>query len=149
MNTIHSLIRRLYHSTIPHRAAVPLVALAWSSPGYGGAIHYAALAGNLKNVQMLVKANPGLVFSKDNKGNAPLDLATQNGHMDIDVLLLTSKAEFNAKSNYGYTPLLEAARHNHKDMVNLHLANGADVNARKNSGQSDTRIAELGVIPNN
>ena len=72
MMNMHSFFSRLCHSPIPRRAAVMLVALAWSSLAFCGEIHDAAKDGDLEKVKALLKDNPDLVFSKDNDGATPL-----------------------------------------------------------------------------
>src|ERR1035437_7312102 len=100
MNT-HSFFSRFCHSPIPRRAAVLLVALAWSSLAFGGEIHDAAKAGDLEKVAVLLKNNPDLVFSKDTNGATPLHLAALFGHKYVVELLLAFKAEVNATNNAG------------------------------------------------
>src|ERR1017187_2386711 len=52
MNT-NSLLNRVCNSSIPRRAAVMLVALAWSNLAFGGEIHDAARKGDLDKVKAL------------------------------------------------------------------------------------------------
>ena len=99
----------LCHSPIPRRAAVMLFALAWSSLAFCGEIHDAAQSGDLEKVKALLKANPDLVFTKDNTGSTPLLYAASYGHRDVVALLLASKADVNAKANNGQTSLHLAA----------------------------------------
>ena len=61
-----------------HSAVVTMVALAWSSLGFGGEIHDAAKAGDLAKVKTLLKDNPDLVFSKDSYGRTPLHLVASS-----------------------------------------------------------------------
>jgi len=60
---------RLCSSPIRRRAAVLLVALAWSSLAFCGEIHQAARIGDLAKVEALLKDNPDLVFAKDKGGD--------------------------------------------------------------------------------
>jgi hypothetical protein len=60
---------RLCSSPIRRRAAVLLVALAWSSLAFCGEIHQAARNGDLAKVEALLKDNPDLVFAKDKGGD--------------------------------------------------------------------------------
>src|ERR1035441_6479191 len=143
MNT-HSCCSRDYRSPIPCRAAALLVALAWSSLVFGGEIHEAAKAGDLKKVKALLKDNPELVFSKDTNGITPLYWAADRGNKDVVELLLASKAEVNAKANDGRTPLHAASAHDdHRDVVELLLANKAEVNAKDKDGWTPLHFAAL------
>jgi ankyrin repeat protein len=139
----HSFLSRFCHSLIPRRAAVTLIALAWSSLAFGGEIHDAARIGDLAKVKVLLKDNPDLVFCKDNEGATPLHEAALHGSKDVTELLLASKAEVNAKDNLGGTPLHWAAFAGHKDVAELLLANKASVNAKSNKGVTPLHLAAL------
>jgi ankyrin repeat protein len=115
-----SFFTRLCHPPIPSRAVVTLVVLACSSLAFGGEIHDASKAGDLGKVKLLLKDNPGLALSKDDKyALTPLHLAAFKGHKDVAELLLTSKAEVNAKDNLALTPLHMAALGGHTDVAVL------------------------------
>ena len=114
---MHSFFNRFSHSQIPRRAAVLLVALAWSSLVFGGEMHDAAAAGDLERVKALLKENPALVFGKDNNGMTPLHWAALNGHKNMAELLVTNKADVNAKNNLGFTPLQDGELSGDKDVV--------------------------------
>ena len=135
MNT-HSFFSRICRSPIPRRAAVTLVALAWSSLAFCGEIHDAAAFGQLEKVKALLQDNPDLVFSRDNSGGhngvTPLHVAAGAGHKDVAELLLAYKADVNATNNSNETPLHCAAMAGRKDVAELLLANKANVNARGN-----------------
>lgn len=78
---------------------------------------------------MLLKDNPGLVFSKDESGLTPLHYAAHYGRKDAVELLLANHADVNARSGSDKTPLHSAAFEGHRDVVELLIANHADVNA--------------------
>jgi ankyrin repeat protein len=146
MKNMHSFFIRHYQSLIPLRAAptlVALVALAWSTPAFCGAIHDAAQDGDFGKVTALLKDNPDLVSSKDDYGSTPLHLAAYEGHKDVAELLLAKGAEVNATDIDGSTPLHLAAYEGHKDMAELLLANKANVNARDNKGQTPLHEAAV------
>jgi cytohesin len=143
MNDTHSFFSRFCQSSIPRRAAILLVALAWSSLAFGGAIHDAAKRGDLEMVKELLKDKPNLVFSKDKNGDTPLVVAVKFGHKDVAAFLLAHKANVNAKGkdeaftgegfqgkSLGGTPLHWAAMKSDKGMAELLLTNGADVNTK-------------------
>ena len=120
---MHALFCRAGHSLISRCGAVVLVALALSSFAFCGCrpvgIHEAAQNGNLERVKELLKANPDLVFNKDNdKGGTPLHWAARSGCKDVAELLLANKADVNAGDNFGSTPLHWAALGGKKEWRN-------------------------------
>jgi ankyrin repeat protein len=77
----------------------------------------AAGKGDLATVEALLKGNPKLVFSKDDKGNTPLHLSASHGYRDVAELLIANKADANAspslppsESEYESKPLLERSQ---------------------------------------
>jgi ankyrin repeat protein len=104
--------------------------------GQDKTIHDAAQVGDFEMVKKMLKANPDLVSSKDDKyGATPLHWAAAMGHKDVAELLLANKADVNARNNNGLTPLHWAAMNDHNnDMAELLLANHADINAKDNDG---------------
>jgi ankyrin repeat protein len=138
---IKDIIRRLSYSIIPLIGAILLVVLAWSTTTFCGEIHDAAKIGNLVKVKELLKDNPDIVFSKDNKDMTPLHWAAVMGKKPIAELLLDNKADINVKTNEGFTPLHMAAGNTQKDIVELLLAKGADVNAKNKKGLTPLHCA--------
>jgi hypothetical protein len=119
-----------------------MAALAASVPAFCAPIHDAARSGDLAKVQALVKADPNLVSSKDEKfGQTPLHVAAFNDHKDVAKFLLASKADVNAKAKNGSTPLHLAAAKGNKEIVELLLANKADIDALDNEGWSPLHSA--------
>ena len=92
-------------------------------------IEEAVRVGGLEKVKALLKANPGVVLSKDTFGNTPLHWAAKEGYKDVAELLLANGADVNARGDKGHKPLHWAAFRGHTDVAELLLANGADVNA--------------------
>jgi len=136
-----SFFRRRCHSLNARRAAVLLLALAWSSLAFGGEIHDAAADGELEKVKALLKGNPDLVFSKDNVGGTPLHWAAWKGRKDVAELLLANKADINARDSNGCIPLFGAVKSGRRDMTELLLAKGADVNAKDVNGMTPLQCA--------
>ena len=99
----------------------------------------AAEKGDWPKVNVLLRGNPSLIFSKADDGTTPLHNAAANGHKDVVELLLSSKAKVNAKDNKGRTPLHHCAgdtvaAKDRKDVAELLLASKAEVNAKDNDG---------------
>jgi hypothetical protein len=141
MITFHGCLRPLGVSRYVSGALL-LAALLWSSPSFCGPIHEAAKEGDIKKVELLLKSQPDLISSKDDKyGQTPLHFAAFNDRLDVAKLLLADKADVNAKAKNGSTPLHLAAAKGNKDMVELLLTNKADVNAVDNDGWSPMHSA--------
>jgi ankyrin repeat protein len=118
-----------------------LIAVAWSAPAFCSEIHDAAKSGDLAKVQALLKDNPDLVSSKDDRGSTPLHLAAASGHKDVAELLIAAKADVNARDDNGSTPLHSAVQEDHKDVAELLLASKADVNIRNYNGWTPLHTA--------
>jgi ankyrin repeat protein len=106
-----------------------VLALVWDTIAFCGEIHDAAGTGNLIKVKALLKGNPALVLSRDERGLTPLHWTVLNDETEVAKLLLANHADVNAQDNDGRTPLHRAAD-GHRDMVELLLANHANVNVR-------------------
>jgi ankyrin repeat protein len=143
VNNMRLLFSGICRSSIPRRAAVMLVTLAWTSLAFCGEIHDAAQAGDVEKVKALLKGDPDLIFAKDDYGETPLHRAASGGYKGIVELLLANKAEVNAKDNDSWTPLHYGAEKGHKDVAELLLANNAYVNAKANSGFTPSHLASV------
>jgi len=123
-------------ATLMRFAATVVIPLVWSSIAFCGEIHDAVENGAMGRVEVLLKDNPELVFSKDSLfGETPLHTAVRNGKAEMAELLLANKAAVNAKDKDGKTPLHQAA-YGAKDIVELLLANKADINAKDDYGRT-------------
>jgi hypothetical protein len=142
MNTLHGCLLRLGLSRRSTSILVLGAALASASTGFCGPIHDAVRDGDVKKVELLLKTQPSLVSSKDEKfGQTPLHVAAFNDRLDVAKLLLANNADVNAKSNNGSTPLHLAAGKGNKEIVELLVASKADVNALDNEGWSPMHSA--------
>jgi ankyrin repeat protein len=61
--------------------------MAWCSFAFCGESHDAAQSGDLDKVKALLKLDPDLVLSKDDRWNTPLRWAAAKGHKDVAELL--------------------------------------------------------------
>jgi ankyrin repeat protein len=103
-------------------------------PGLKVDVHAAAAAGDLAQVEALLKNHPDLAFRRNDRGLTPLHSAASQGRRGVAELLLASQAEVNGRDDNGWTPLHWAAIYGHKEIAELLLANHADVNARESNG---------------
>ena len=60
-------------------------------------LHEAAAKGDLRVVKALLKENPTLAFTKDDKGNTPLHYATAKAKKDVAEFLLRHYVKENSK----------------------------------------------------
>lgn len=123
---LHTLLGNSCRTMKRHITLLILVTLAWNSIALCNEIYYAAMNGDLEKIKALLRANPGLVNSKEKDGETPLFAA--QGNKDVAQLLLDNKADVNAQDNDGDTPLLFAAGGGYKEVVQLLLDRKADVN---------------------
>lgn len=130
--------------------AVVLSCLFSCSPSKIDQIDEAAENGDLEKVKIMLKGEPGLIFSKaeepdpatpERGGWTPLHFAAAHGHTDIVKYLLANKAVIEAKDKYGETPLQLAAYNGQTKAAELLLASNADVNAQSKSGEAPLDLA--------
>jgi uncharacterized protein len=117
---------------------IGLVSLAISAvlgrPALAGAIHQAAMVGNIERVRAILRASPRLVDDRDEGGMTALHWAVRGDDAATTQLLIAAGADVNVTDRLKRTPLGVAAYSNRIDAVRLLLARGADVNAVDNSG---------------
>jgi ankyrin repeat protein len=92
-------------------------------------LHYAAQAGDLQLVQMLLKAGAKPVANR--YGTTPLELAAERGDAPIIDALLQAGADPKGANKEGETYLMTAARSGSLDAMRLLLTRGADPNAQE------------------
>ncbi|MGA2113246.1 MAG: ankyrin repeat domain-containing protein [Bryobacteraceae bacterium] len=108
-----------------------------------GEFDKAITQGDLAKVRALIKTDPTLVVTKNEKGSTPLHLAAATSQKDISELLIANKADVNAKANDGTTPLHQAAFDGSVEVASVLLANGADVGAKENGGYTPLHAAAV------
>lgn len=86
-------------------------------------------------VLSMLREEPELAYSKDQKEISALFHAVANGHNKIaEILLNTTNQANDVEPEKGFTPLLIAATNGHIAMVRLLLEHGADPNLRNYDG---------------
>jgi ankyrin repeat protein len=101
----------------------------------------AADKGELELAEGLLKADPNLVFGRDDRGRTPLHHAACGGHRDLVEQILAKAAEVNATDSDGATPLHLAAAGGHEDVARLLIAHGGDAIARSGDGSTPSALA--------
>ncbi len=92
-------------------------------------LHYAAEAGDLQLVQMLLKAGAKPVANR--YGTTPLELAAERGDAAVIDALLQAGADAKGANREGETYLMTAARSGSLESMRLLLTRGADPNAQE------------------
>ncbi|EGC37089.1 hypothetical protein DICPUDRAFT_54221 [Dictyostelium purpureum] len=103
---------------------------------------WAVKNGDLKNVEVAVKADPSLVKKTDANGRNPCHWAADYNQAEILDFLISKGAKFNDADGYGITPLLAAVYENHVQAVELLLKRGAKKDAKGPDGQTAYEAAE-------
>lgn len=133
----HCFLHRCSHSRTYRCASALLIMLAWSGLAAGGDINDAVKNGDLEKVKVLLKENPQLLPSKDDRhGWTPLHCAAFYGQKDVAKFLLADGADINAKDRSGMTPLHLTAFDAQSDVAELLLANKADVDNKNKFGKT-------------
>ena len=125
-----------------------------SSPSSGQLLHAAAFAGNVREVDCLLKSDPELLHLRDPCGNTPLHVAAFANRITIVARFLVAGADVNAADFRRYTPLHRAVLEGHAEATSLLLQRRASANAPGAEGNTplhllalvsadDLRLAEL------
>jgi hypothetical protein len=111
---------------------------------HGTIIHYAALRGELKIVETLLKyCGTYEINAKSREGFTPLMYATYyNPNVKIIELLIKHGANINTQASDGSTCLIEAVKNHNKDVVKLLIEHGAEINTKMANGQNAIQIAK-------
>jgi ankyrin repeat protein len=80
---------------------------------------------------------------QDCEGKTVLNLAAENGRLDVVSFLLDKGAQIDADIKYGYTPLHWAAKGGHLGVVGFLLDRGVQVNVKSKNGDTPLHVAAL------
>lgn len=104
-------------------------------------LHAAAFAGNIANVELLLKKGAPIDARAESRfRNTPLQTALLAGEIGTAKLLLDRGADALVRQSKGATPMHEAALLGRQDLVQLLLDHGAELNSVADNGQ--TPLAE-------
>lgn len=99
----------------------------WLARKGGGAIHEAALTGDVSRLRGLLEDSPARVDERSQSSATPLHAAASGNQVAAIRLLLDAGADIEAKMDRGISPLYSAARAGAAEAVALLIARGADV----------------------
>ncbi|APR97946.1 ankyrin repeat domain-containing protein [Wolbachia endosymbiont of Folsomia candida] len=93
-------------------------------------------------IQAILCENPDLVNAKNEYGETPLYIASQEGYLEVvKALLAIEGIDVNAANNRGWTPLFTASEEGLLEVVKELLKHNPDVNSRTKSGHTPLIIA--------
>lgn len=106
-----------------------------------GAMQGAALRGDAKELQELLKRFPGNQDAGISDGATPLHAAAWKGHAEVIGILLESGASTNSRKDEGATPIFQPAQMGNADTCEVLLRAGADANLCRGDGVSPLLMA--------
>ncbi|MFC1600996.1 ankyrin repeat domain-containing protein [Candidatus Sumerlaeota bacterium] len=105
-------------------------------------LHEAAANGYLGDVKKRIEGGAHLEV-RDEYGQTPLYLASQEGRGAIAQYLIEAGADVDAPDKFGQTPMYAAARSGHAALVKMLVESGADVEAQTSPGKTPLYAACL------
>ncbi len=112
-----------------------------SVPGYSQEIINLAKNGDLEQIKVLIKKDPGLKKSKDNRNCTLLHFAANGGHMELVRYLLSEGADINAQDLDGDTPLHWVTYKPKPAVAEILIKNGADLNIKNRNRRTPIFVA--------
>ncbi len=106
---------------------VSMMSLSGMPNATATALHDAAQTGNTAQLQAAIQQNSKQLNETDAKGNTPLMLASQAGHIETVDLLIKNKSNLDHQNKQGQTALLLAIDHQKMAIAELLIKAGANV----------------------
>lgn len=106
-------------------------------------IYSACILGRTEDVRRIIEATPSLAsqVQTDSSRETPIDLAVQNGHIEIVKLLIANGVQLpTAEPSLAH----QAAFYGHLDILQLLLQNGFTLNATNDTGSTLLHVAAAG-----
>jgi ankyrin repeat protein/L-ascorbate metabolism protein UlaG (beta-lactamase superfamily) len=104
-------------------------------------IYEAVKAGNTEKVAKYLQKDPGLLNSKNPDALTPLNLAAQDGQIEVAQFLLKKGADAELGDNENSGPIHLAAIGGHKGVVDLLLKHGVSIDSRDDNGLTPLHFA--------
>ena len=108
--------------------------------GYS-ALHYSSELGNIKIVEMLIKAKCNIninIKTKENK--TPLHLSAIKGKYDIFKFLIENNADINVYDSEHNSPLHYICLYNHLNLLKLFLEKNPDIETKNSNGKKPSEL---------
>jgi ankyrin repeat protein len=99
---------------------------AWQGQGAMDDILEAAGVGDVGEIERLVGHDPSTLEARNDAGQTPLIVASENGHVGVVRWLLDRGSAIDALDEHGWSALFEASCDGHTAVVRLLLERGAD-----------------------
>jgi len=91
--------------------------------------------GSVEDLKALMKSNPDVINSKNDRGHTPLILASYKGNTDVALFLINNVKDINAMSPDG-TALMAAAVFGNAHVIDALIAKKADLEVADSNGNT-------------
>ena len=112
-----------------------------TAPGSVNALSFAAAAGHLEAIRLLVRHNAGISRPSSWFGTRPIVEAAAFGQTAACKVLLELGADIQETHNFRMSPLHETAFHGRKETMLFLIRKGADLTAVNNAGGTPLHVA--------
>jgi ankyrin repeat protein len=109
----------------------------------------AVVSGNMPQVKAALRHHPQWISATDpdDYSRTALHKASEHGHRDVAVLLLSEGADLNARDQLGYTPLMYAIHGRKADLAVWLIDRGARIDWNENNGFTALHNAAFAGLP--